>query len=59
LPAIDGALWQELDLDELVTVNRRRELGDEGLGDAVFANQHDRVEVVAEGPEVALLLAGE
>src|SRR5579864_6879509 len=57
--AIAARRFAELDLDELVLLERRVERSDEPFGEPVLAHVHHRIEMVPERAQKASLLAGQ
>jgi hypothetical protein len=57
--AIELGGLADLDLHELVIIERLLDRGDEALVDPVLADLHDRLEIMTETTKMTTLLAGE
>src|SRR5216683_2628551 len=55
----EGGRFGDLHLDQLVLVQLRVRLGDDGVGEALVADVEDGGEMVTQRPEVAALLSGQ
>lgn len=59
LASLGGALGAASHLDELVIGEGRVDSADHGVGDPMLAEEHDRLEVMTERPQVATLASAE